>query len=116
MSIKPQIKPSKPSIPDHYAFYELHPKTGPVYVGRTTDTKNALHFAQQTVKGKLKVEVRFCTADQIQTVDAEWLELKLKEENRQAGQIKRAATLAKKKMTNTTSHLSVKPEAYGAFA
>lgn len=113
MSIKPQIKPSKPSIPDYYAFYE-----GGKYVGRTTDLKNALHFATQTVKGKLKVEVRYHTADKIQVVDAEILELSLKEHNRKEGQLKRQATLAKKKAmaTSTSSHLAVKPEEYGAFA
>jgi hypothetical protein len=116
MSIQAQIKPPKVMPEKLYLLYEFKGRAvGDVYAGRTTDTKNALYFAEKTASGKMKIEVRLCTATEIKTMNVVDLQEVLKAENRAAGQLKRKKTLAAKKLeqNDAAKHLV---QSYGAFA
>jgi len=110
MSIKPQIKPCK--LPENIYLLLENGK----YVGRTTDLKNVIHFAERTSQGKLKVEVDLLTDNSLEKVDLEMLKSLLKKENYKAGVEKRQATLAKKKLEAKASVNGLPAGSYGIFS
>lgn len=112
MTIKSQIKPSKDLPEEIYVLID-----DGKYAGRTTDIKNAIHFADKTVKGKLKVEVRVLAADTLEVADLAKLQEIQKKINRKEGNIKRQATLAKKKAEDKAAQNGEKAVAlFGRFA
>lgn len=114
MSIKAQIKPHKNMPATLYLLYE-HRNRVDSYVGRTTDTKNALYFAEKTEAGKMHIEVRLVTDDAIKIMTVAELQEAVKAENRAAGQLKRKQTLAKKRIEQNDAASQLVKQ-YGAFA
>jgi hypothetical protein len=114
MSIQAQIKPPKVMPETLYLLYE-HRNRVDTYAGRTTDTKNALYFAEKTAAGKMQIEVRLCTDTAIKIMTVADLQEAVKAENRAAGQLKRKQTLAKKKLENNDQAATLVKN-YGSFA
>lgn len=114
MSIKAQIKPHKVMPATLYLLYE-HSNRVDTYAGRTTDTKNALYFAEKTAAGKMKIEVRLVTDDAIKIMTVDELQEAVKAENRAAGQLKRKQTLAKKRLESNDAAATLVKN-YGSFA
>lgn len=114
MTIQAQIKPGK-KIPDTlYLLSEL--KGGKYeYAGRTTDTKNALYFAEKTKAGKMNVSVHLCTETSMTQMSVDDLHQAVKKENRAAGQLKRKQTLTAKKL-ESNNEASKLVQQYGSFA
>lgn len=100
-----QLKPHKLGDVEIYLLIEQGK-----YVGRTTSTKNALHFATLTEKGKSKVIVQLCNDEVLVTMSAANLRDKLIAEHHSAELEKKQAAARKKAGT------SVPASKYGVFA
>lgn len=80
------------------------------YVGRTTSTKNALHFARLTEKGKSKVIVQLCDEENLVTMSVAALNDKLIHQEHLADLAKKQAKGRKERAAQFGS------TKYGVFA